>query len=70
MDEETLRVYRDRRVAAAMAYRKVRNIAPAKVVDAAYAEYDEAHALWRLAQQAAYEAAQSADEARGEPNGH
>ena len=67
MDEETLRVYRDRRVAAAMAYRKVRNIAPAKVVDAAYAEYDEAHALWLLAQRA-YDAARSAGQ--GEPNGH
>jgi hypothetical protein len=30
---------------------------------------DEAYCMWQLAK-AAYEAAQSADEARGEPNGH
>ena len=67
MDRETLRVYLDRRVAAAMAYVKVvRNVAPVEVVDAAYAAYDEAHALWQLAPRRT-PAAQSAE---GEPNGH
>lgn len=64
MDDKTVDEYLAKVHAARARYM----LAPtAKVVDAAYAEYDEAHALWLLAQRA-YDAARSAGQ--GEPNGH
>lgn len=67
MDEETLRMYRARLEAALDHYGSTYAGTPEDA--AAYAAYDEAYCMWQLAK-AAYEAAQSADEARGEPNGH